>query len=238
MAIRTLLLVALRSFNALAQSSAAADAPTATETETPDISEPGDFKASYRLHGYEGCAAYQIDQIKEGYSNMITMVDGTGSVFTTYKPFDWNSAVAQDFWGPAERNRLYRPQIKGKAQKEVLICFTPSVDFESANLDRLAAVTYDFRLNPFARSIHVRCDDPEDFCSPAKCAADGSLVYAYTINHKPHINFCNGYFTRKSLKEVMAKSWASADGYFNKGWCAILLARNHKLMLASLCLGT
>lgn len=53
-----------------------------------------------------------------------------------------------------------------------------SVDFESANLDRLAAVTYDFRFNIFARSIHVRCDDPDFFCFPNKCAAKNSVVNA------------------------------------------------------------
>lgn len=119
MPICTLPPVALCSFNAFAQSftsAAAAEAPT--ETKTPNISKPDDVNANYRLNGYEGCSAYQIDQIKDGYSSMILTVDGTRGVFPGYKPFDWNSAVAQDFWGPAERNRLYRAQIKGRAQRK------------------------------------------------------------------------------------------------------------------------
>jgi hypothetical protein len=121
----------------------------------------------------------------------------------------------------------------------VLRCFAPSVDFESGNLDRLAAVTYDFWLNPFARTIHVRCDDPEDYCSPPECALDGSVVSAYTIDHKPHINFCGGYFRQKSLADAMMadKAWDRATGYYNKGWCDMMLARNHKLTLTSFHLG-
>jgi hypothetical protein len=107
MTICTLLLVALCSFNALA-------API--ETKTPDISKRDDVNATYRLSGYEGCNAYQIGSIKDGYSDFTYMIDSTGGVFPKYKPFDWNSAVAQDFWGPADRNRLYRAQINGKAQ--------------------------------------------------------------------------------------------------------------------------
>ena len=222
MSIRTLLLVALCSFNALAQSSSLAAAEAPTETTAPDIRKPGDVNASYRLRGYEGCSAYQIDEIKGGLSDMVHMIDPTPR--GRYKDFDWNSALAQDFWGPAERNRLYRAQIKGNARREMLRRFVPFVDLEAGNLDRLAGVTYNWWLNPFVRSIHVRCDDPNSFCLPDKCAAEGALVLAYTINHKPHINFCPGYFTRKTLTEAMqGGSWALADMYYNQGQFAMLV---------------
>jgi hypothetical protein len=62
------------------------------------------------------------------------------------------------------------------------------------------------------------------------------VVNAYTIDHKPHIDFCGGYFRQKTLTDAMMaeKPWDSATGYYNKGWCHMMLARNHKLILTSL----
>jgi hypothetical protein len=89
------------------------------------------------------------------------------------------------------------------------------------NLDRLAAVTYDWRINSFASSLHVRCDDAADpklTCKSLECDGDDSVVLAYTIEHEPHINFCPGYFTRKTLTEALQMGpWTSADMYFNQG---------------------
>ena len=97
----------------------------------------------------------------------------------------------------------------------------PFANVEPDNLDRLAAVTYDWRINPFASSLHVRCDDKGDSkesCKSLECEQTGSTVLAYTIKHEPHINFCPGYFTQRTLTEALhGGDWVSASGYFNQG---------------------
>lgn len=116
MAIYTLLLAAFCGVTTLAQSSTTAD--TSTVTNLPVFGRSGDVNATYRLRGYEGCSANQIDQIKSGFSEMVIMVMGKGNIYTTYPAIDWNSAVAQDFWGPAERNLMYREHIQSKVSRE------------------------------------------------------------------------------------------------------------------------
>jgi hypothetical protein len=100
---------------ALAQSSTLTESPASTNV--PDTSKLGDVNADYKLWGYDGCSSAQINAIRSGFADMVIMVMGEGTISTKYPTIDWNSAVAQDFWGPADRNRLYRQQIKGEAKR-------------------------------------------------------------------------------------------------------------------------
>lgn len=236
MALYTLLITALYGVTTLAQSSTTADASTATDL--PILSELGDVNATYRLHGYEGCSANQIDQIKSGFSDMVIMVMSKDGIIPKYPAINWNSAVAQEFWGPAERNLNYREQIQSKVQGGSV--YTQYADINADNLNRLAAVTYQYRLNPFARWLHVRCDDPENACSPKECVSQGKYRTAYNIKLDPHINFCNGYFRQKTLTDaLMGGDWTNALAYFNQGKCDMLWhCRHYKLMFPSFCLGT
>jgi hypothetical protein len=120
MAFFTLLLIALRVAFALAQTSTSTESPTSTDV--PDRTDTsGDVHAEYKLRGYEGCSASQIDAIKSGFAEMVIMVGGKGGIIRSYPKVDWNSAVAQDFWGPAERNRLYRDLIQGKTETDHIV---------------------------------------------------------------------------------------------------------------------
>jgi hypothetical protein len=188
MALFTLLLITLRVASALAQTSTSTE--SSTSTDVPDTS--GDVHAEYKLWEYDGCSSSQINTIKSGFSEMVIMVGGKGGIIRSYPTVDWNSAVAQDFWGPAERNRVYRDLIQGEMGERPIVYFAAIANVRPENLDRLASVTYDWRINPFADSLHVRCDDPKKFCDSEKCALEGSVVTAYTIDHEPHINFCPG----------------------------------------------
>lgn len=102
----------------LAQTSTLAEQPATTNV--PDTSRLGDINADYKLWGYEGCPSDQINAIKSGFSDMVIMVMGEGAITTRYPAIDWNSGVAQDLWGPAERNREYRKQIQGKTKRNCL----------------------------------------------------------------------------------------------------------------------
>jgi hypothetical protein len=129
-------------------------------------------------------------------------------------------------------------------ERDYIVYFVAIANFRPENLDRLASVTYDWWINPFASSIHVRCDGYDDegreFCDSGKCTAPNSVVTAFTIKHQPHINFCPGYFTRKTLAEaLMGGDWVEAGAYFNQGECNLPISRqDHELILASFCLGT
>jgi hypothetical protein len=160
MALYTLLLITLRVASALAQSSISAESPTSTAA--PDTS--GDVNAEYKLWGYDGCSSSQINDIKSGFSEMVIMVMGEGTIITKYPKIDWNSAVAQDFWGPAERNRVYRDLIQSETEKRRLLYFAACANVGPENLDRLASVSYDFWIDSSASWLQVRRDDPRKFC--------------------------------------------------------------------------
>lgn len=89
-------------------------------------------------------------------------------------------------------------------------------DPDTANLDRLASVTYNWWFNPFAKRIHARCDDPRH-----QCPCDVGGMTAYTIDHKPEINFCPRYFTLPTLGDVekypLQGRWDWPWYYFNRG---------------------
>ena len=89
-------------------------------TDVPDTSKLGDVNADYKLWGYDGCSSSQINAIKSGFSDMVIMLMGEGAISTKYPTINWNSAVAQDFWGSAEINREYRTHIQGEATKVCL----------------------------------------------------------------------------------------------------------------------
>ncbi|KAM0716045.1 hypothetical protein Q7P37_008559 [Cladosporium fusiforme] len=162
-----------------AQSSTSSTQPSITSPpEGLETSDPGVVSPNYALRGWEGCSPDQIAAIKEGFSDMITMVMGNDNKYR-YPKIDWNSAAAQDYWGPAERNHLFREHI-------------------TENLDRLASVTYNYWLNPFAQTMHARCDDPE-----SECPCNLGTKNAYNIGHKSEINFCPGYFDQLTLGHAL-----------------------------------
>lgn len=97
------------------------------------------------------------------------------------------------------------------------------VDFETIaklsadNLNRAAAVTYQWWINPFAKRLHARCDDPLLQCT---CTAQGETD-AYTISHQPNINFCPGYFKRPALATALATpeqgAWEYVLAFYSRG---------------------
>lgn len=86
---------------------------TSGNVTTLETSSPGVISPNYVLTGFEECTPDQITWIKDGFSDMITML--MADTFGNYPEVDWNSAAAQDFWGPYERNNGYRDDITGSS---------------------------------------------------------------------------------------------------------------------------
>lgn len=121
MAFRSILLIAFCRVTVLAQLSTTTDPSTPTIIPVkPETNSSGDVDAQYRLE-FDKCTDDQVAQIKSGFADAITMIMGrnTWTIWPTYPTVDWNSGVAQDFWGPAERNLQYRELIQGKLRKGI-----------------------------------------------------------------------------------------------------------------------
>ncbi|KAF2718586.1 hypothetical protein K431DRAFT_252913, partial [Polychaeton citri CBS 116435] len=200
-------LVATAFFTAYAASqstSVSSTNTTASSTVDPSTlttSAPGVISPLYALTGYDKCSAGQITAIQNGFSDMIHMLMGD-QILGTYPAFDWNSAVAQEFWGSYERNNGFRSEI---------------VD----NLNRAASTSYQWWLNPFASRLHVRCDDPLNKC-PCVGPSPGTVL-AYVIGGNAEINFCPGYFSLPDLATVLVHQpndlWEFVDAFMNKATC-------------------
>nr|POF17946.1 hypothetical protein CFP56_13357 [Quercus suber] len=175
-------------------------APTTTVIAL-ETGSPGVISPNYALTGFDECTTDQITAIKNGFTDMITllMADDYGH----YPTVDWNGAAAQDFFGPWEKNNGFREDLV-------------------ANFNRAAAVTYQWWLNPFATRLHARCDDPDNLC---ECTGGPGETEAYTRHHEPDINFCPGYFRRPPLPNAIASpeegQWEYVYAFHNQGWPGI-----------------
>lgn len=108
---------------------------TASAVAPPTVAA-GQVDPKYALIGFDECEdrGFSIKHITDGFSDMIKMIGRDPlqpQPIDKYPPIDWVSAAAIDFWGPAEKSKNYREDIK-------------------ANLDRAAAVTYQSWWNPAA----------------------------------------------------------------------------------------
>jgi hypothetical protein len=200
------LLSALIAFVAAQNSTSGNPSATTTADLSGATSSNGTISPQYALTGFEGCTVEEgMDPqwIKDGFSEMITMIQG--SFLGYYPSIDWNGGAAQDYWGPYSRNADWRSKIK-------------------ANLNRAASVSYQYWLNPFAPRLHVRCDDPRTECP---CLPGRGRTIAYTMDNQPHINFCPPYFSKVPLDTALAGSDTSRQGYVsyydNRGWYTLTL---------------
>jgi len=91
--------------------------------------------------------------------------------------------------------------------------YEPSLD----NLNRAARVTYDWWIDPFAKRLHARCDDPLNQCI---CTQQGD-VDAYVVEHGPEINFCPPFFGKPelgwALQNPIGGNWEYIDAFVNTG---------------------
>ena len=203
---------------ALAQDTTSA-APVSASSTVPvdslETSEPGVISPNYVLRGFKGCTKQQRSAIKNGFTDMVKMLmqDQKGE----YPDVDWNSGAAQDFWGAYPFNRDVRDHIQSIANALrhglTRILKTPLAE----NLNRAAAVSYQWWLNPFAKRLNARCDDPLkqcDGCGPGS-------TDAYTIDHEPEINFCERYFAESDLSDILQApqmgQWEYVDAFKSKG---------------------
>ncbi|GIZ45672.1 hypothetical protein CKM354_000882900 [Cercospora kikuchii] len=141
------------------------------------------------LIGYEGCDKIPNGHafLREGFESMNKLAMPMDPINRgdpqRYKPIDWKSAAAIEFFGPGYKTGqfdVYRETIQ-------------------KNMDRLASTDSAFFLG---WRLHVRCDDPKNECS----CFDGTETEAYTMHddkYKDQINFCPRYFELKSLEQAV-----------------------------------
>ncbi|EHK96655.1 hypothetical protein M7I_7635 [Glarea lozoyensis 74030] len=96
-------------------------------TDIPSSLNDSTFDPSYYLDGYEGCDGPQELAIKDAFTEAIQLiggtevpVDATGSMITEYPAFEWTSAGAIEYFGPAERTEEYRYTVKGSTYVEMV----------------------------------------------------------------------------------------------------------------------
>ncbi|KAE8150838.1 hypothetical protein BDV25DRAFT_139433 [Aspergillus avenaceus] len=123
---------------------------------------------------------------------------------------DWNNAAALDFLGAPGLNIAQRPQI--------LAVFANT-----------ATIIYNYK-NPFQHYIKIRCDDPLKKCQnrpdqhppPNPGDRSKSPPLAYALNSDPDssgtpmINFCEGFFARRSLADAIKYGMSLADPHDQK----------------------
>jgi hypothetical protein len=137
----------------------------------------GDDKGTARptyataLTGGEGCDFSDIEDIRDGFSEMTTL-------FAAATPFDLTSQPAREFFGPS-----------------IAANYT---DMIAANLQRAANFgVVEGGVGAVNSDIHIRCDDPMDLCDKGN-KREGNHA-AYNIGNEPHIVFCSDYFRMDSL---------------------------------------
>jgi len=97
---------------AFAQEATTNASTSSVPTDALETSAPGVISPNYVLRGFEKCDAGQVVAIKKAFSDMLTMLMGDPQV-GLYPEVDWNSAAAQDFWGPYALNSGARTHIRG-----------------------------------------------------------------------------------------------------------------------------
>ncbi|RAR08367.1 hypothetical protein DDE82_002348 [Stemphylium lycopersici] len=146
----------------------------------------GDAKGTARptyatvLTGGEGCDLSDLDDIRDGFSEMTTL-------FAAATPFDVMSQAAREFFGPSI-SANYTDMIAQNLQRAANYGVLEGED---------GAVNAD---------IHIRCDDPMDLCNKGN-SREGDHA-AYNIGNEPHIVFCSDYFRMESLEGRIDKKAA------------------------------
>ncbi|SLM40253.1 glycoside hydrolase family 18 protein [Lasallia pustulata] len=152
------------------------------------------------LYGYNGCnklnSAYK-GNIDEAYYDSWTIANTAGVLSN----INWNEAAALEYSGAPGLNQPQQSQIQ-------------------AVLANIATVIYSYK-NLFLHPLHVRCDDPfkrcqnrpdQDPCqpnppNPGEKPKPTPLAYARNTDpddQYPMINFCNGFFQRRSLTNAIS----------------------------------
>ncbi|KAH8589906.1 Spherulation-specific family 4-domain-containing protein [Bisporella sp. PMI_857] len=210
------LVTALTTFFLLQRSTSAAQPPDFPGTETPyQVTPTGtdvpaatgtDVAPANKL----GTLLYAyVDCNKNFGSKAKSKIDGayydawlTSNTAGVASNIDWNNAAALEFLGAPGLNKAQQPQIQ-------------------AVLANTATVIYSLK-NPFQHYIKVRCDDPkkkcqnrpdDDPCQPNPpipgAPKPSSMPLAYSTNSDPDapgtpmINFCAGFFARRSLADAI-----------------------------------
>lgn len=124
------------------------------------------------LTGGEGCDLTEIDDVRDGFSEMT-------SLFAAATPFDLTSQPARELFGPSIAAN-YSDMIAKSLQR-------------AANYGVVNGEAGAVNAN-----IHIRCDDPMDLCDKGN-RREGKHA-AYNIGNEPHINFCPDYFAMDSLQ--------------------------------------
>ncbi|KAF2017409.1 hypothetical protein BU24DRAFT_460458 [Aaosphaeria arxii CBS 175.79] len=146
------------------------------------------------LTGGERCGKNQLEAIRAGFHEMNVL-------FAASLPLNMSGEAEQEFFGPEARSSNFTELIEANLQRAI----------QYANGGGTGTVMPD---------IHVRCDDPNDYCDVGN-KRDGKHV-AYNIGNEPHINFCRRYFGLDGLEEtvenVAANSTLNKDlmAYYNR----------------------
>lgn len=144
---------------------------------SPDKGISG-YSYATALTGGDGCSDEQLEKIRAGFMDMITL-------FQSSLPFEPNGQPAMEFFGAPTTQRNYSSMISGNLQRGAN--YGKAKDTEGkANSD-----------------VHVRCDDPMEICRFGN-EIEGTHA-AYNLGNEPHINFCDDYFELDNLKRRVDK---------------------------------
>jgi len=138
------------------------------------------------LTGGEGCDDDDLDDIRAGFAEMVT-------IFQATIPFDPTGQPSTELFGTTSMIQNYTNMISNNLQR-------------AANYAKLEGGE-----GPANADIHVRCDDPMTICRYGN-EREGSHS-AYNIGNEPHVNFCDGYFGLDGLDKRVNKK---ADDQLNK----------------------
>ncbi|KAF2830029.1 hypothetical protein CC86DRAFT_444058 [Ophiobolus disseminans] len=130
------------------------------------------------LTGGEGCDSDDLNDIREGFADMI-------SIFQAAIPFEPAGQPATELFGKPYMIRNYTDMISRNLQR-------------AANYGKVEGTE-----GPANADIHVRCDDPMNVCRFGN-KREGSHS-AYNIGNEPHVNFCNDYFELGGLEKRVNK---------------------------------
>jgi hypothetical protein len=164
--------------------------------------EKGAARPTYAtaLTGGEGCSFSDIDDIRDGFSDMTILLSAA-------VPFDYSTQPALEFFGHS-----------------ILANYT---DLIASNLQRAFYYgTLEGSGGPVNADIHVRCDDPMDLCDKGN-RREGDHA-AYNIGNEPHVVFCSDYFKMDDLNprlDKKADNQMEKDGLMNYYNRAALWAR-------------
>ena len=130
------------------------------------------------LTGGEGCDNDDLDDIRGGFADMV-------SIFQAAVPFEPTGQPSIELFGNERMTQNYTQMIAGNLQR-------------AANYGKIEGTE-----GPANADIHVRCDDPMNVCRFGN-KREGSHT-AYNIGNEPHINFCDDYFRLDELEKRVNK---------------------------------